>query len=302
VSQRKDTPWRAVLTSDGYRTVVPLPSEAELADFYANTYFQQLPTTTYSHSYSEEELAHRRARADLIVHVARALLVSSAGPRWLLDVGFGEGFELAAARSAGFAVHGVDFGVDGLLRCHPELESSVEVGDPVAALRGFVSNGRRFDVCILKNVIEHVLEPVPYLRAIARALTDDGLAVVTVPNDYSALQAELMAQGLVDREYWFTPPQHLQYFNADNLSRFAATADFEVIDVIGDFPIELFLLHPGSNYVLQPANGPAAHRARVVTDLLMARRGLESHAAACRALASTGLSRTLTAYLRRRKS
>jgi 2-polyprenyl-3-methyl-5-hydroxy-6-metoxy-1,4-benzoquinol methylase len=278
--------------------VAPLPSEEELADFYSDTYFQQLPTSSYRHTYSNEELAHKRLRAAVIVDIARQRLHPELAERRLLDVGFGEGFELAAAQEAGFVARGVDFGLEGLRRCHPELETITEACHPIAALRAFAEREIRFDVCVLKNVVEHVREPGILMELVAQSLTAGGIAVVTVPNDYSALQAELLSRGAAEMEYWFSPPQHLQYFNTENFSRFAASAGFEVIDLIGDFPIELYLLHPGSNYVRNPANGSAAHAARVAIDLFVGRRGLEEYAGLCRALATAGLSRTITAYLR----
>jgi 2-polyprenyl-3-methyl-5-hydroxy-6-metoxy-1,4-benzoquinol methylase len=294
--------YKPTATTLGYRTTDPLPSEQELADFYSNIYFRQIPTTTYRQEYGAEELSHKRLRARLLVDVALRQLGRGIPDLTLLDVGFGEGFELAAAQDAGFAVRGVDFGLDGLRRCNPQLESAVEAGNPLDALRRFAQSAVRFDVCVLKNVLEHVREPADMLRLVGQTLSSRGIAVVTVPNDYSALQAELLSRGLVEKEYWFSPPQHLQYFNTENFAGFAATVGFDVVDLVGDFPIELYLLHPGSNYVRDPANGPGAHSARVATDLFLARRGLEPFAHVCRALAVAGLSRTMTAYLRPRQS
>jgi 2-polyprenyl-3-methyl-5-hydroxy-6-metoxy-1,4-benzoquinol methylase len=292
----------AIASAEGYRTVVPLPSEQELADFYSNIYFQVLPTTTYQREYTSEELAHKRLRAELTVQLALRRISPVHPAPSLLDVGFGEGFELAAALNAGFVARGVDFGSDGLRRCNPTLESVVEAGDPLEAVRTFAAGDVRFDVCVLKNVLEHVREPKSVLQLVRQTLNKDGIVVVTVPNDYSAFQAELLSRGSVDSEYWFAPPQHLQYFNTENFGGFAASLGFDVVDLVGDFPIELYLLHPGSNYVRDPANGPGAHSARVATDLFLARRGLEPYADVCRALAVAGLSRTMTAYLRPRRS
>lgn len=291
-------PYRAVETPHGYRTVTPLPSEKELQEFYSNVYFQQVPTATYQHEYDGEELAHKRLRAELIVDVARRHLGRGLQNPSLLDVGFGEGFELAAAQNAGFLARGVDFGLDGLKRCNPTLERIVEAGDPLDELRKFAAGGVRFDVCVLKHVLEHVRDPQAVLALVVAILSANGVAAITVPNDYSALQAELLKRGAVESEYWFAPPQHLQYFNGDNFPAFAAAAGFEVVDMVGDFPIELYLFHPGSSYARDRGNGPAAHKARVAIDLFLARQGLERYADLCRALLVAGLSRTMTAYLR----
>ncbi|MEO7774735.1 MAG: class I SAM-dependent methyltransferase [Steroidobacteraceae bacterium] len=290
--------YRPVLEPLGFRRAEPLPSERELAQYYAEVYFQTVPTSTYQLDYSEDELAHKRARADLTVHVAKQQLLPAAGKLALLELGFGEGYELAAARRAGFDCVGVDFGLEGLRRCNPQLEDVARAANPLEALHQFVVAGRRFHACVLKNVIEHVREPASYLRAVRSALNPGGLAIVTLPNDYSDLQLELLRRGDVQEEYWFAPPQHLQYFNLDNFPAFAGAAGYEVVDLIGDFPIELFLLHPGSNYARDPALGRPAHKARIATDLLLARGGLQKFADVCRAFATTGLSRTFTAFCR----
>ena len=287
-------PFEPVIEGEGYRSASPIPSEEELAAFYAKVYFQAVPTSTFSHSYEKDELANKRERAALVAYVAAQKLGGASG-RSLLDVGFGEGFELAAARAAGFDVHGVDFGLHGLRSFNPELEDRVEAQDPLSALGRYAAESRRFDVCLLKNVLEHVRDPVATLAAVRQVLTPDGVALVTLPNDYSEIQLELRQRGDVDSDYWFAPPQHLHYFTVDGFARFATENGFKIVDLLGDFPIELFLFHPASNYSRHPEAGKDAHRARVAVDLLLARRGLASFADASRALAQLGLSRTFTA-------
>jgi 2-polyprenyl-3-methyl-5-hydroxy-6-metoxy-1,4-benzoquinol methylase len=289
--------YAPVLGAEGQRTTLPLPSAEALARFYADVYFQTVPTATFSLQYSEHELAYKRLRAGLMVSLARRAAPSPGALR-LLDIGFGEGFELAAAQQAGFSCAGVDFGLDGLRRCHPQLEPLVRQGDPFAAIEEYAAAGRRFDVCVLKNVVEHVRDAHGCMAAVRRVLAPGGVAIITLPNDYSALQLELQRTGQVSAEYWFAPPQHLHYFNLDNFPVFASATGYEVLDVVGDFPIELFLLHPGSNYVRDPAAGPQAHQARMTVELLLARRGMDEFLAASRALARTGLSRTFTACCR----
>jgi hypothetical protein len=119
-----------------------------------------------------------------------------------------------------------------------------------------------------------------------------------VPNDYSRLQALLHDEGCIDRDFWFTPPQHLHYFNAENLPQYCASEGCELVDAFSDFPIDYYLLHPGSNYVTNPANGPAAHRARMLHDLMIAERGLDSYLAMYRALFNVGIGRDITVILR----
>ena len=93
-------------------------------------------------------------------------------------------------------------------------------------------------------------------------------------------------------------PQHLHYFNAENLPRFCAARGYDVLDAYSDFPIDLFLLHPGSNYVADTGKGPAAHRARVLHDLLIADAGLDRYLAFYRAMFQVGIGRDITVVLR----
>lgn len=277
-----------------------MPAQAELEAFYRDTYFQEVPTSAYSHSYSDEELAQRRVRAAMLIHVAaghRDRTRSGPGPARLFDIGFGEGFELEAGRAAGMDVSGIDYTLDALRRFHPGLESAVTAGDPLSALQSIAGTKERYDVVVLRNVLEHVRDPRGLLKAAASVAQPGGVIAITVPNDFSDLQADLRARGIVDKEYWVAPPQHLQYFRTDRFGAFAGACGLEMVDVLGDFPIEVFLYHPASNYVRDPSVGKAAHQARVMVDLLCARYGLERFAAFCRAAAAVGLARAFTAFL-----
>jgi len=75
-----------------------------------------------------------------------------------------------------------------------------------------------------------------------------------------------------------------------------------MVDMYSDFPIDLFLFHPGSNYIADPKNGPAAHRARVEADLMLAESGEAPYLNLCRAMARCGLGRDITVIVRKPSS
>ena len=293
-----------IVEPEGHRSVSPMPEQEELEAFYRDTYFQSVPTSAYSHSYSDEELAQRRVRAAMLIHAAtghRDRTRARPGAVRLFDIGFGEGFELEAGRAAGLEVSGIDYTLDALRRFHPALEPMVRVGDPLSALASIAAGTERSDIVVLRNVLEHVRDPRGLLEAAARVVQPGGVIAVTVPNDFSDLQADLIARGFVTQEYWVAPPQHLQYFRTDRFGQFAAACGLDLVDVIGDFPIEVFLYHPASNYVRDGSVGKAAHHARVMIDLLCARHGLDRFTAFCRAAAAIGLARAFTAFLVHRR-
>jgi SAM-dependent methyltransferase len=281
----------------GFVSVTPMPSDAELSTFYADVYYQQQATTTYQAEYSEEELADTRLRADLLVHAVRKFQKLAKSASWL-DVGCGEGFVLAAAANAGFSVEGLEFSEFAVKKFHPAFADCVEIGNAFDLLERRIANGRTVDVCSLQNVVEHVREPMKLLAQVRKLIGRDGVGVMTVPNDYSRTQAKAVELGFVKDEYWFAPPQHLHYFNVDNLPSTLAEVGLDILDAYADFPIELFLFHPGSNYALDPKLGKAAHNARTTLDLMLAERGMEPYHRFCQAMTACGFGRNVTVVFR----
>ena len=286
---------------NGVISVRPMPSPEELEAFYAGIYFQQTPSATFSTQYSDEELAQRRLRADLAMFALARIDGIEDELGAFLEIGCGEGFLLHAAQERGYRVKGVDFSDVGLRNFNPQLLKRVEIGDAFGILDRILGGEECFQVCALMNVLEHVRDAELLLRGVRKVLLPDGVAIVTVPNDYSPIQARLMEEGLIDHEFWFQPPQHLHYFNVDSVKRFAAHCGFDVVDSFADFPIDFFLFHPGSNYVKNSEQGKSAHNARIMLDLLLAERGIEPYYRFCQAVSACGAGRNVTVLLRSRK-
>jgi SAM-dependent methyltransferase len=283
--------YTVVTHPDGWRMAEPRPTPDELKAFYANEYFQA-SHGTYAADYSETELAHR----DLI---ARSLLFAVEIARGkdrgrFLEVGCGEGWLLAAAKAAGFAVSGLDFSDAGLKRFHPELAPHASFGDALENLEHLIDAGDQFDVVAMEHVLEHVLEPERLLERLPRLIAPGGVCAITVPNDFSPLQLAARAAGHIDRDFWLAPPQHLNYFEAKSLTALLNRLGFETRLAYASFPIDWFLLHPGSNYVADPAAGKPAHRARMAIDLLLAEAGIPAYLALGEALFDCGAGRSLT--------
>jgi SAM-dependent methyltransferase len=288
--------FEPVRQAEGWRSALPLPSRAELQTFYADLYYQSVQSATYQASYDDLDLRHKALRCDTLLQALRDAGLA-AGDQFL-DVGAGEGFLMDAADRGGLGVTGLDYSSFGVSKFFPRLRARLLEGDVIELLGQLAAREVKFAACSAINVLEHVLDPVGLLAGIARVLAPGGLVAVTVPNDYSRLQLLLRDEGRIDRDFWFSPPQHLQYFNAENLPRFCASNGFEVVDGFSDFPIDLYLLHPGSNYIAEPANGPAAHRARLLHDLLIAEKGIAPYLRLYRALFAVGVGRNITVILR----
>lgn len=281
-------------------SVDPLPTPQELSRYYAEKYYQDSDgkKTTYDASYTPDELAYKKLESQVTLQGMRENLPAGKSPPSILDLGCGEGFLVKEAADEGCQVTGVDFSSFGVEKWNPSVSAQCEFGDIYAFLDGCVSAGRTFDVCILRNVLEHVIDPAQLLKQIRQILAKDGVALITVPNDYSALQKLAMDSGHIHREFWFAPPDHLYYFNTQNIVPFMEQNKFTVIDMFSSFPIDFFLFHKGSNYIVDKSLGKQAHFARIAIDLLLAEQGMEKFLNLYRAMAACGVGRDFTVVLR----
>jgi SAM-dependent methyltransferase len=279
----------------GFLQVADLPTPEELRSYYEERYFQQ-ERGNYRKSYPEEERAYLEIKLAQRAHQVFELRGGDT-PGSFLDVGCGEGFALAWFEERGWKVEGLDHSSAGLEAMNPGLVDRVTCGDLFALLGERVAGGASYDLVWLSNVLEHVREPVELLESLRRVIAPGGVLVVTVPNDGSALQESLLERGDIEERFWIAIPDHLSYFDHDSLQRTAEATGWACRQILTDFPIDLFLLHPGSNYVRDRSQGKAAHMARVRTELLLGERGHQVVNQLYAAMARAGLGRQLTAFL-----
>ena len=278
--------------ADDWRQITPSPSAEELKAFYAGEYFQA-SHGTYAQAYSDTEVAHRNLLARLMLAAIGEARSRAAGGK-LLEIGCGEGWFLAAADAAGYAVQGLDFSQAGLAKFHPQFLDRARFGDAFEILDGLIAAGETADVCVMEHVLEHVVDPEALLERLPRLLNPGGVVAITVPNDFSPIQLAARQAGAVDRDFWLAPPQHLNYFNAANLGLLLERMGFAVKLGFASFPIDWYLMHPGSNYVADPSAGKAAHRARMDIDLTLAEQGMEAYLGLAKAFYACGAGRSLT--------
>jgi 2-polyprenyl-3-methyl-5-hydroxy-6-metoxy-1,4-benzoquinol methylase len=285
----------------GITRVTPLPSQQELSDYYAKTYYQKSDgkTSTYDVTYTPSEIAYKKLEAQLALQALRDHLPSTITTPTAVDLGCGEGFFVKEFIDSGIPTKGVDFSSYGVEKWNSDVLDNCHFGDVYQYLDQISERKKTFDICVMKNVLEHVLNPAALIGKIADIITPDGLAVVSVPNDYSDLQKMALEKGYLDREFWFAPPDHLTYFNTTNIAPFMADAGFRVVDMFTSFPVDFFLFHPGSNYIADSSKGKAVHNARIDIDLLMARQGIDKLLQLYRAMAACGAGRNMTVIIKR---
>lgn len=278
----------------GYFEVFDKPNCAALRDYYSKTYFQQ-EAGNYRAAYPAEELRYLETK--LSQKRARIEAIRGSKPGRLLDVGCGEGFALAHFHRIGWQVEGLDYSSAGIQAMNPDVANTLRTGDVMELLTEKCRSGETYDVVLLNNVLEHLPDPPAMMRSLLKLIGRGGIAVITVPNDFSALQKRLIDTGQVDQPYWVALPDHLAYFDRETLLALATATGWRCHDVLAEFPIDWFLFHPGSNYVRDRTAGGGAHRARIAIDNLIGEQPIERVNAFYSAMAAVGLGRDITAFL-----
>lgn len=135
------------------------------------------------------------------------------------------------------------------------------------------------------------------MHRLSAMVVNNGLLVLTVPNDGTPLQEKMFQHGAIDERFWIAVPDHMSYFTLESLKSIARATGWCVQSAMADFPIDWFLLHPGSNYVQDTVNGPAAHKARLLMENLIGEHEHDRAVAFYVAMAELGLGRCITAFL-----
>lgn len=277
----------------GYHEITNKPSVDELSLYYQDKYYQEAKGS-YELTYTNSEIDYFNARLSRIHYLVNQNQPSEHR-RTLLDVGCGEGFALAYFARENFEVSGLDFSSAGVCQQNPDFADCVETGDLFHLLEKDSLSNNKYDVVLLQNVLEHVLDPIALLKSIKELLEPTGLAVITVPNDFSLTQKSLLAKGCIDREFWVCPPDHLSYFNCQSLQEILHHCDFVVRDLISDFPVDWYLFNSESNYINDSSKGKAAHLSRVMIENMLQTNNISDVVSFYRSLAKLGAGRDLTA-------
>ncbi len=95
-----------------------------------------------------------------------------------LDVGCGEGHVLAEAANRGWKAHGIDISDN---RAESARENGTLFTKADIFKAGFPDDS--FDCVYMDSVLEHVVDPVPYLSELNRIMRTDGVLYVGVPNE-----------------------------------------------------------------------------------------------------------------------
>jgi predicted TPR repeat methyltransferase len=140
------------------------------------------------------------------------------GP-WL-DVGCSTGSFMAEARRIGITIEGLEMSSaaiaqtrsQGLIAHHGAVEAFVP--------------GRRYAAITAFDFVEHLRDPVAFVRTAASWLVPGGVLAMTLPN-IASVSARVMRQ----HWYFYAVPDHLHYFTPGTVRRLLALANLDDVTV-----------------------------------------------------------------------
>lgn len=190
-----------------------MPTESELADFYRR------------YSYDIHDLSRV---PDFISARLSEIVAGFEGFRKanrLLDVGFGAGAMLRAASGMRWEAHGIE-------TSRLAVEKANRNGFPMAVegdfLRAPYPEGH-FDVIVATELLEHLPDPLPFIRKAFDLLAPHGAFYLTTPNG-DGISCRLLGVdwSIVD------PPEHLNLFSRQSLTWALESQGFRTVDIASE--------------------------------------------------------------------
>jgi SAM-dependent methyltransferase len=185
-----------------------VPTEAELGRWY--DYMGHIAVNSQTSPLLDRRLARLVAVFDEVRQTGR-----------LLEIGCGGGLLVRAASARGWEVWGTEISPSCASLLRPVMGDRIFHGTVVEA--PFPSES--FDGAAMIEVIEHLVDPLPYLLSIRRLLRPGGRLFLTTPNVAGASARVL---GTRARAYM---SEHLTYFDPRSMTSLLTRAGFDSVEV-----------------------------------------------------------------------
>jgi len=183
-------------------------------------------TEFYEHLYSDGEKYEGYGAPDILrsAEFSRRLeqidLLQSGGR--LLDIGCATGeFLEAAVRTGRYVCDGIDISPEAARQASARLRKNIYCG----TVDAFPAAPGSYDIVTAWEVIEHMTDPVKFVRNVRRLLTPNGIFCLSTPNAHK-ISLRFSSD---KRKLFFIPPEHLFYFSKPNLIRLLENSGFSPV-------------------------------------------------------------------------
>lgn len=282
----------------GYYELKDKPTSEELEKYYADKYYQE-SKGAYQRSYTEDEITYIKNRLERKFSIISKLLSSNERTNNFLDIGCGEGWALKHFIGKKWDVTGLDYSTYGCEIMNPDCLKNVIPGDIYQNIDKLINNRLKFDVILLDNVLEHVIDPEILLQYLKVILDTNGILIIEVPNDFSILQKYLLEKKYITDHFWIVSPDHISYFNKEGLINLCDKAGLKLQFLSTDYPIDLNLFNQDTNYINNKLKGKSVHKSRIEIENLLNRIDIDKTNELYSEFADLGLGRNIIAYLKK---
>ena len=212
-------------TACGLRFVNPRLTEEANRELYSESYFKGAGfDATVNYMLLEKENQLRAGENGGIINKVRVLCPGNRIR--VLDVGCGTGSLLRAFGDAGYSdIWGLEFSEYGANVARDKSGAKIIVADFIEADFG----GASFEAINATEVLEHVRDPLAFLRKIEALLKPGGVFVYSTGNA-DGLYARLLGK----RWPYYLPEGHLFYYTPRTLRRYFQRVGLQVVE---DMPL-----------------------------------------------------------------
>ena len=193
----------------------PQPSDEDLASIHDEQY-----------SLGSDNDQGRRRADDMKRETARLYLgeirrYRGSASGHLLEIGCGDGNFLVEAEVAGFEVTGVEHSPAACANARRRIRGAIHCGE----IENQSLEEEQFDLCILADVIEHVRDPIRFLKTVHKLLKPGGSIFLTTCS-LDSWSAKVL------KEHWMEfKVEHLMYFDRGTMQTALLRAGFDQIVV-----------------------------------------------------------------------
>jgi 2-polyprenyl-3-methyl-5-hydroxy-6-metoxy-1,4-benzoquinol methylase len=143
--------------------------------------------------------------------------IAKGRPRHL-DVGCSAGFMIEVGLDAGFDSYGVEFSKEAIKLADPKIQNRITPSD----VNQLINEGtEKFDLITCFDIVEHVQNPLEFLRSLRQLLNPEGRLLLTTPD-----VEHLIAKAMGSRWPMLQPKQHTILFSKKSLEKVLMEAGF----------------------------------------------------------------------------
>ena len=259
-------------------------------DFYTSHYYDEEKPDYISSNESETAWWDQTYgdRIDRTDELAGKVITS-----WI-DIGTGPGLFLDAAKKRNKTSLGIEPSKKAAEHAHSKGHEVINGYFE----KELLSTLSLYEAAHFSEVLEHISDPEDFLLNVKKILKDEGIVVITVPNDYNPLQ-EIYIRESGKEKWWLAPPFHLNYFSHKSLATLVEKCGFDILESTSMFPIDLFLLM-GDEYVGNDLIGKDSHTRRKNFENVFSKHNNKLMRDLYISMAKLGIGREIVMYAKKR--